>query len=144
MASELIKTPETPAEVSWPIAESIDLMLLDDVNLTASSGGPFIFYDRETSRKIDQLLREVAHAHQKIAENEARLTALERDLAGPEIIEVRDLSDADAKREIGAHFKKHHGEVFYPSDIAEAMCLDYDQVVRVLEELERGESIAET
>ncbi len=49
------------------------------------------------------------------------------------------------KDRIRAYFKGHHGEVFYPSDIMEALSLDLDivEVINICEELLSEGKIAE-
>jgi hypothetical protein len=39
-------------------------------------------------------------------------------------------------------FEEHHGEILYPSDVAEELSLDYDLVVKLLTELQDEGKIA--
>jgi hypothetical protein len=58
--------------------------------------------------------------------------------------EPREISDAEAKAEIKNIFDSHNGEVLYPSDVAHQLNLDYDTVVRLLDELEAEGRIKST
>jgi len=53
-----------------------------------------------------------------------------------EVLEIREIPRKQAKDEIRAFFKSHDGETIYPSDIMEALALDYDLVYEICEELE--------
>jgi hypothetical protein len=52
-----------------------------------------------------------------------------------DIIQLREISDADAQREIAAHFKAHSGETLFYSDLADALDLPLEPVVAVCERL---------
>ena len=54
------------------------------------------------------------------------------------------MADSDMKTKIHDYFKSHHGEVLYPSDVAEALDLDYEQVKKAIEALERDGAIGKT
>ena len=56
----------------------------------------------------------------------------------------RDISDDDARQEIKGYFEALHGEVVFPSEIAENLNLDYDQVVRLVQDLVSNREIAAT
>ena len=77
-----------------------------------------------------------------------RITTLEREVAelrdvvGLKEPEIRSVSRAQAKKEIKAYFEKHDGETVFPSDVAEALTLDYDLVVELIDELETNGQIA--
>ncbi len=60
------------------------------------------------------------------------------------IIELRDISRNQAKSEITQFFKNHHGDVIYPSDIAEALNLSYILVGEIIEQLEDAGQIRRT
>jgi hypothetical protein len=51
------------------------------------------------------------------------------------VTDLRDIPRKKAKTEITRFFKKHHGEVIYPSDVAEALHLNYLLVEEIIEEL---------
>lgn len=38
-------------------------------------------------------------------------------------------------------FEKHHGEIIYPSDIEVELCINYDKVLIILEQLEKDDII---
>lgn len=71
-----------------------------------------------------------------------RIAALEGEVAelrtavGLEEPEIRSISPVQGKKEIKAYFEKHDGETVFPSDVAEALALDYDLVVELVNELE--------
>lgn len=71
---------------------------------------------------IEQLRQEIALLHEAIS-----------DLAATEP-SAQDVSDADARQLVAQFLQDADGEV-YPSDIAERLRLDYDQVERALEQL---------
>lgn len=52
------------------------------------------------------------------------------------------MSDHDAKIAIAQYFKDHDGESIYPSDIAAALRLDYQQAKSVMNELLKEGAIA--
>jgi hypothetical protein len=51
------------------------------------------------------------------------------------VTELRDIPRKKAKTEIARFFKQHHGEVIYPSDVAEALSLNYLLVEEIIKEL---------
>lgn len=53
------------------------------------------------------------------------------------LLEIREIPREQAKEEVRIYFKQHHGEAIYPSDIMEALSLDYDLVYEICEELEK-------
>ena len=78
----------------------------------------------------------------------SRISALEKTIAqlqeviDDQIVEIRDVSDATAKKEVSTFFGQHHGEILYPSDVAEVLRLDYDQVKKAIEALNKEGKIA--
>lgn len=54
-----------------------------------------------------------------------------------EMLQLREIPREQAKEEIRKFFQDHHGEAIYPSDILEALHLDYDLVYEICEELEK-------
>lgn len=50
------------------------------------------------------------------------------------VIEVREVSPEDARKEIQQYFEAYGGDVIYPSDVAEALNLDYLMVNEIMEE----------
>jgi hypothetical protein len=56
----------------------------------------------------------------------------------------RELADNDARREIKDYFESLHGEVVYPSEIADHLNLDYEQVAKLVQDLVDDGEIAAT
>lgn len=74
------------------------------------------------------------------AENEglrAKVVAMQATNSAEKILEIREIPREQAKEEVRAFFKAHHGEAIYPSDVMEALSLDYDLVYEICEELEQ-------
>lgn len=77
-----------------------------------------------------------------------RITTLEREVAelrnavGLASPEVREISRAQAIKEIKSYFEQHDGETLFPSDLSEALDLDYDLVVELIDKLETKGQIA--
>ena len=74
------------------------------------------------------------------AENEslmAKVVAMQATNSAEKILEIREIPRDQAKEEIRAFFKAHDGEAIYPSDVMEALSLDYDLVYEICEELEK-------
>ena len=91
-----------------------------------------------------QVLLEQSHRDRE------RIEALERNVAklqGAISLDrpaPRKLSKAQAKNEIRAYFAQRDGQVVYPSDIAEALNLDFDLVSAAVHELEKEGKVAKT
>jgi len=83
------------------------------------------------SRNISELTEAIQILIQRINALEDRLEAL-----SPIEIEARDITDEQAKEEIKKWFEDRHGEILFPSDVADELSLDYDVVVRLLTDLE--------
>lgn len=75
-----------------------------------------------------------------------RIEALEErlDSLSAPTTQVRQISAAEAKQEIKTLFEERHGEVLFPSDIADELNLEYDFVIVLLAELENEGKIAAT
>jgi hypothetical protein len=74
------------------------------------------------------------------AENEglrAKVVAMQATNSAEKFLEIREIPRDQAKEEIRAFFKAHDGEAIYPSDVMEALSLDYDLVYEICEELEK-------
>jgi hypothetical protein len=67
----------------------------------------------------------------------AKVAAMRATNSPEKVLEVREIPREQAKEEIRAFFKDHHGKAIYPSDVMEALSLDYDLVYELCEELER-------
>jgi len=67
----------------------------------------------------------------------AKVVAMKATNSAEKFLEIREIPREQAKEEIRVFFKEHHGEVFYPSDIMEALSIDYDLVYEICEELEK-------
>jgi len=71
----------------------------------------------------------------------AKVVAMQATNSAEEILEIREIPREQAKEEVRAFFKAHHGEAIYPSDVMEALSLDYDLVYEICEELEKEGNI---
>ena len=52
------------------------------------------------------------------------------------------MAAAKAKAEIKQYFEERHGAILYPDEISSALAIDFDQAIRVCEELEKEGQIA--
>ena len=71
----------------------------------------------------------------------SRIEKIESVLEADEILECRNISKEEAKKEIKAYFEEHHGENFYASDIEDNLGIEYDLVMEIFEELESEREI---
>ena len=83
----------------------------------------------------NQTLRETVQVLQSQMANILSALGLDRP-------EPRDITKAQAKREIEAHFRKSSGQTIYPSDVADELGLSYELVVGIIEQLEGQRRIA--
>jgi len=77
------------------------------------------------------------------AENTAlkeKVASMQANSAG-ELLEIREIPREQAKKEIKAYFEAHHGQNIYPSDLMDALRLDYNLVWELCNELEKEEKI---
>lgn len=70
-----------------------------------------------------------------------RVVAMQATNSAEKFLEIRDIPRDQAKEEVRAFFESHHGETIYPSDVMEALSLDYDLVYEICEELEKEGNI---
>lgn len=104
---------------------------------------PLIVYDKVTSEKLRRAEDSAKEIERRISELALRVKELEAYVsAATVVVEVRELPDAEAKRLIKEYFEQHHGETAYASDIALSLKLDYEQVTRLMTELENEGQIA--
>lgn len=97
-----------------------------------AAGGPFLIYDRVTTEKINELQSNLESVSERVNQLEAAL--------GMTVIDIRDVTDRVAKREIKAFYEAHHGDVIYPDDVANELSLDVLQTIQICRELaEEGE-----
>jgi hypothetical protein len=100
----------------------------------------------DDSNLIEALMREMAQLREAIEALTERLAVQEHisEQIAPISIKprARPMSDEKAKTKIKEHFENHHGEVVYPSDIADELRLDYDRARRLISELEADGQIA--
>lgn len=89
----------------------------------------------------DYVERRIEELEEKNKDLECKIFKLEQALTG-NVIEIRAITNDSAMQEISAYFKKHDGEAIYPSDIAEELRLDYDQVKQAIAKLEKEGKIA--
>jgi hypothetical protein len=104
---------------------------------------PVVLYDKITSDKLDSLRSQLDEVLRELDGTKARVAALEEEWRAPDELELRDLRDDEAKREIKAYFEEHHGETLYPDEVAKALRLDVLQVIHLCQELAREQQIAE-
>jgi regulator of replication initiation timing len=52
------------------------------------------------------------------------------------VVDCREISHEQAKKEVDSFFSDHSGETIYPSDVADALNLSYLLVEEIIEELE--------
>lgn len=95
----------------------------------------------DTDNAVRALVEEVSELKSEIHRLAAAVTVLARSL-GPDESVLRELSLSEARSEIVA-FLKEHGES-YPSEIAQALGIDYDLVAEVLEALRTEGAAAPT
>jgi hypothetical protein len=88
---------------------------------------------------IDTLYNEIIRLRRENQQLREQVAAMKTNNA--EILEIREVSKKQAKKEIRKFFKDHHGEQIYPSDIMEALAIDYDLVYEICEELEKSGEI---
>jgi len=75
-----------------------------------------------------------------------RVTSLENkieELAGGREIEIREISFAQAKKEIRQYFKHHHGEDITAADLEDELGIDFELASEVCESLEKEGKIRE-
>ena len=80
---------------------------------------------------------------QRLARVEATLEILVAKEPTVETVELRELTDHRAREEIRAYFEKHHGEILFADEVAEALSIDVEQSIRLCEVLRREGKIAE-
>ena len=83
--------------------------------------------NRSYRQRIETLERQMIELLEDRAESEPR---------------VRDVTKAVGRREVRTYFKEHREEIIYPSDVADALDLEYDFVLGLIEELEAEGRIA--
>ena len=59
------------------------------------------------------------------------------------VVEVRETTVEEAKREILEYCDKHKGEIFYPDDVADELGLDLKKTVEATEELRKEGKVEE-
>jgi len=99
------------------------------------------------SKQVDlpeECLRLEAENAKLRVENEtlkAKVVAMQGTNSAEKFLEIREIPREQAKEEIRAFFKAHHGDAIYPSDVMEALALDYDLVYEICEELEKDGAV---
>ena len=120
----------------------------DEISVSLHHGTPTFQYFLPPAG-ADSL--EMIHAvvEQNRLRDRERIEALEEEVAelreavGLNLPPPRNITKTAAKKEIGAYFAQRDGEIIYPSDIAEALNLDYDFVLTVTHELEKEGKVTE-
>jgi len=106
---------------------------------TLAGNGDISSAQYSVNASITDLSKEISELSAAIQRLEATLASLERKIteAMPLMSRpVRTLSNEDAKREIKEFFEANHEEILYPSDVSDALNLDYEFVERIVWELE--------
>lgn len=75
----------------------------------------------------------------RLAEIEKKLELLTNltEMLEPKEITIRDISYAQAKKEITEYFKTHHGDSIDPADIEESLGIDIEIAIKICEKLEK-------
>ena len=91
---------------------------------------------------MDGLLKQKVADRQKIAQLAEAVTDLQQTVKElteavgmVETVEPRKISKRDATKEIKEYFDDHRRKAFYPSDVAEALNLDYSLVEDIINAL---------
>ena len=132
----MIVACEVSSECYFPVDESIavgnghDPSILKEVTI-------------ETLQKIQAQQKELEIT---LKEQQEELNRIKKEVEGfiIEEITLREISSGQAKTEIKQYFKEHDGETIYPSDIVEALNIDYLEIEKAFEELKNEGLIAET
>lgn len=95
----------------------------------------------EPSGRVEDFLRDTVS--QRLARVEATLEILVAKEPTVETVELRELTDHRAREEMRAYFEKHHGEILFADEVAEALSIDVEQSIRLCEVLRREGKIAE-
>lgn len=89
------------------------------------------------------LISDYLRTKRENADLKAENTALKEKVAAmktnsaEKMLQLREIPRDQAKEEIRKFFQDHHGESIYPSDILQALHLDYDLIYEICEELEK-------
>jgi hypothetical protein len=100
-------------------------------SITSATTSPVFIYDAGTSDRISRIeedLREVKAMLQEIYNMGNK---------HHEVLELRDISRHQAKKEIASYFEDHHGETFNEADLQEALKISIWMVIDICEELEK-------
>lgn len=97
----------------------------------SSTGFPYHAEEPHVAR----LEQEVAVLKKEIDEVKGLLSQYLRAHEGT-ALEIRDVPFDQAKEEIAAYFKEHHGEVVDAADLQEALGIDIETAIQACEELE--------
>lgn len=106
-----------------------------EASVTIATIGPEVIYDAgvyERLSRIEENIREVKAMLQEIYHMEN---------PDDEILELRDISRDQAKKEIAAYFEDHHGEIFNEADLQEALKISIWMIIDICTELEEGGEI---
>lgn len=143
MRLPVAESPDSRPKLYRVSADQIHPGLRRELYVEASSDRPFVVYDRATSKKIDELLTKLEEMDRQLQETGARVSELEKTTGVLAPVQLRDLSDENAKLEIKSFFEKHHGKTLFPDEVADALDLDVLQVIRLCRELAGEGEIAE-
>ncbi len=108
-----------------------------DVPHHSVSSAPVLSYDRIIQDAVQGHMDRIKAVEDQLERIRELVSAF-----APEVIELRDISPEQAKKEIKQYFEEKHGEHFDSVDIMSALSIDHEIVDRVLIELEKEGSIA--
>jgi regulator of replication initiation timing len=105
-----------------------------------ASSAPNIYQERShtwTSLTLGVLINALRAENEALKmENQQLKDKVGQNPLETQIVKTRVISRKRAKEEISRFFVEHHGEVIYPSDIAEELNLSYFVVEEIIEDLE--------
>lgn len=106
-------------------------------SLTISTSDSGVYEQSSLYAECQKLKMENAKLEAENKGLRAKVVAMQATNSAEKFVEIREIPSDQAKEEIRAFFKAHDGEAIYPSDVMEALSLDYDLVYEICEELEK-------
>lgn len=95
---------------------------------TVASGVRAIIYETASPTNVGavSVVEQVAKLVRKVALLEQHIMHLEQGLLGAKAVTVKTMSKADGLMAVKQYFEAHDGEVIYPSDVASALGVSYE------------------